>query len=187
MAAIEKPFSCAAPELVRQIRSGSHAAYELFYRMEFLNLVHFSESYLHDENRARDIAQETLLALWEHRHQLNPEKNLRSFVFTVARNKTLNELRRRKLFAPTGLEDEALHLLEDLSVEEHIDALQLSVLIEKVWEKLPKPIGKTFSLSREDGLKNREIAAREGISEKTVEYRLRIALGRFRELFKDFI
>lgn len=185
MAAIENQFSGAAPELVRQIRGGNHAAYELFYRMEFLNLVHFANSYLHDEDQARDIAQETLLVLWEHRHQLNPEKNLRSFVFTVARNKTLNELRRRKLFAPTGLEDEALQLLEDPSVEEYIDALQLSVLIEKVWDNLPKPIGKTFALSREAGLKNREIAAREGVSEKTVEYRIRIALGRFRELFRS--
>ena len=180
-------FAQAAPELVQRIRKGDHAAYELFYRMEFLNLSHFAGSYLRDEERARDIAQETLLALWENRRLLNPEKNIRSFVFTIARNKTLNELRRRKLFAPTGLEDEALELLEDHSVEEQIEGLELAALIEKVWKKLPEEIGNTFSLSREEGLKNREIAAREGISEKTVEYRIRVALGRFRALFRQFV
>ena len=153
--------------------------------MEFLNLVHFADSYLHDKERARDIAQETLLALWENRQRLQPERNIRSFVFTIARNKTLNELRHRKLLAPTGLEDEALDLLGDHSVEEQIDALDLTVLIRKVWEKLPKDIGRTFSMSREDGLRNREIAAREGLSEKAVEYRIRVALGRFRELFRN--
>ncbi len=152
--------------------------------MEFLNLVHFADSYLHDGERARDIAQETLLALWENRHRLQPERNIRSFVFTIARNRTLNELRRRKLLAPTGMEDEALELLEDHSLEERIDALDLATLIEKVWNKLPKDIGKTFSMSREEGLRNREIAAREGVSEKTVEYRIRVALNRFRELFE---
>ena len=153
--------------------------------MEFLNLVHFADSYLHDKERARDIAQETLLALWENRQRLQPERNIRSFVFTIARNKTLNELRHRKLLAPTGLEDEALDLLGDHSVEEQIDALDLTVLIRKVWEKFPKDIGRTFSMSREEGLRNREIAAREGISEKAVEYRIRVALGRFRELFRN--
>ena len=155
--------------------------------MEFLNLVHFAGSYLKDEERARDIAQETLLALWENRRTLDPAKNVRSFVFTIARNKTLNELRRRKLFAPSGLEDEALELLEDHSVEEQIEGLELAALIEKVWNKLPKDISKTFALSRAEGLKNREIAAREGISEKTVEYRMRVALGHFRQLFSKFI
>lgn len=155
--------------------------------MEFLNLVHFSASYLHDEGRARDIAQETLMALWENRRRLDPQKNIRSFVFTVARNMTLNELRRRKLFHPTGVEDEALELLEDHSVEEQIESLELASLIQKVWEKLPKDIGRTFAQSREEGLRNREIAAREGISEKAVEYRMRVALGRFRELFQHFV
>ena len=178
-------FTNAAPELVERIRKGNHAAFELFYRMEFLNLVHFADSYLHDKERARDIAQETLLTLWENRQRLQPERNIRSFVFTIARNKTLNELRHRKLLAPTGLEDEALDLLGDHSVEEQIDALDLTVLIRKVWEKLPKDIGRTFSMSREEGLRNREIAAREGISEKAVEYRIRVALGRFRELFRN--
>ena len=180
-------FAQAAPELVQRIRKGDHGAYELFYRMEFLNLVHFDGSYLQDEERARDIAQETLLAVWENRRKLDPGKNIRSFAFTIARNKTLNELRRRKLFQPTGLEDGALELLEDRSVEQQIEGLELAALIEKVWNKLPKDIAGTFALSREEGLKNREIAAREGISEKTVEYRMRVALGRFRELFRQFV
>lgn len=176
-------YSMAAPELVRRIRSGDHSAYELFYRMEFLNLVHFIHSYIHDQEKARDMAQETLLTLWEHRGLLDPERNIRSFVFTIARNKTLNELRR---MAPTEQVHEALALLEHPSVEENIHALELSSLIEKVWESLPKSIGETFSLSRRKGLKNKEIALQEGISEKTVEYRIRVALGHFRKLFEDF-
>lgn len=180
-------FTLAAPELVNRIRQGDHAAYELFYRMEYLNLVHFAGSYLKDEERARDIAQETLLSLWENRRMLDPSKNIRSFVFTIARNKTLNELRRRKLFSPSGLEDHVLELLEDHSVEEQIESLDLAALIEKVWNALPKDIGRTFSLSREEGLKNREIAIREGVSEKTVEYRIRVALHRFRDLFHKFV
>ena len=53
-------FTLAAPELVDRIRRGDHSAFEFFYRMEFLNLVHFAGSYLKDEERARDLAQEFL-------------------------------------------------------------------------------------------------------------------------------
>ena len=176
-------FSNAAPELVERIRGGSHEAYELFYRMEFLNLVHFTGSYLQDDEKARDISQETMLSLWENRRLIDPEKNIRSLVFTIARNKTLNELRRRKLFSPGADVNEALALLEDNSVEEHINALELSSLIEKVWDSLPQNVAGTFALSREEGLKNRIIAEREGISVKTVEYRIKVALKSFRKLF----
>jgi len=155
--------------------------------MEFLNLVHFTNSYLHDEERARDISQETLLALWENRHRLEPGKNIRSLVFTIARNKTLNDLRSRKLFASSVSADQALELLEDHSVDEQINALELETLIDKVWNKLPKKIAVTFAQSREEGLKNREIAAQQGISEKTVEYRISMALKQFRQLFQKYL
>lgn len=180
-------FTKAAPDLVRRIRSGDREAYELFYRMEFHNLVHFTASYLHDSEKARDISQDTLIALWENRHALDPDKNIRSFVFTIARNKTLNELRRQKLFAPAAGIDEALELLQDGSAEECINALELSSLIERVWKSLPGKIGSTFAMSRDEGLKNREIAAREGITEKAVEYRIRTALKQFRKLFENNI
>ena len=151
--------------------------------MEFLNLVHFIGSYLQDKDKAHDLAQETMMALWENRSSLDPERNIRGFVFTIARNKTLNELRRRNMFTPGGQASESLAQLEDNSVDEFIDALDLPALIENVWKSLPEKVETTFALSRRDGLKNREIAVLEGISEKTVEYRIKVALRRFRALF----
>lgn len=179
-------FAKAAPDLVERIRKGEHRAFELFYRMEFLNLVHFSDSYLSDPEKARDIAQEALLALWENRSQLDPARNLRSYVFTVARHKTVDELRRRKFAAPSEEIDSALECLQEDTVNQYINALELSALMEKVWKSLPEKIGRTISLSRDEGLKNREIALRDGVSEKTVEYRIRVALGQFKKILKLF-
>lgn len=176
-----------APELVNKIRSGNHDAFELFYRMEYLNLVHFADSYLNNKDKARDIAQETMLSLWENRHGLDPEKNIRALVFTIARNKTLNEIRQNKVLFSSEEADNALALLLDASVEENINALDLSRLIQKEWDMLPQKARETFSMSRDEGLKNREIAEREGVSEKTVEYRMKTALDRFRLVIKNNI
>lgn len=180
-------ISYCARELVDRIRRGEHYAYELFYRMEYLNLVHFADSYLHNKEKARDIAQETMLALWENRQYLNPEKNIRSLVFTIARNKTLNQLRQNKMLFSSEEVSSALDLLEDHSVDENINALDLNKLIHKEWDMLPEKARKTFSMSRHEGLKNREIAEREGVSEKTVEYRMKTALDRFRLVIKNNI
>ena len=177
----------AAPELVNRIRQGDARAFEVLYRMEYLNLVHFAGSYLGDPEKAKDISQDSLLALWENRSRLNPDKNIRAFLFTIARNKTLDELYRRRFLSPAGKDiDTAINLLEDNAVEDHINRLDLNSLINKVWQSLPAKIGRTFSLSREEGLKNREIAGLEGVSEKAVEYRIKVALKRFRDFLKSF-
>jgi RNA polymerase sigma-70 factor (ECF subfamily) len=181
-------FAKAAPELAKRIRRGDHSAFKLLYRMEYLNLVHFVHGYLHDPEKSRDIAQDTMLALWENHSIINPSRNLRALVFTIARNKTLNELRHLKLFTPTAEEyDRALELLQDNSVEEYINALDLSALMEKVWDSLPENISRTFTKSRIDGLKNKEIALLEGVSEKAVEYRIGMALKRFRRAFAKLV
>ena len=59
--------------------------------------------------------------------------------------------------------------------------------MEKVWASLPEKVGRTFTQSREEGLKNREIARVQGISEKAVEYRIGIALRRFKLAFSKLI
>lgn len=154
--------------------------------MEFLNLVHFAGSYLQDRGKAEDIAQETLASLWEHRKALDPGRNVRALLFTIARNKTLDELHRRKFFDLQPLAEDYITLLQDNSVEEYISGLELSSLLKKVWDSLPAKIADTFSTSRHDGLKNKEIALRDGISEKTVEYRIRRALKEFKKILKHF-
>lgn len=179
-------FEKAAPELTDSIRSGDHGAFELFYRMEFLNLVHFANSYLQDKGKAEDIAQESLVSLWEHRRSLDPQRNIRALVFTIARNKTLDELRRRRFFGTLPADPESISALEDNSVDEYIGALELKTLMRNVWNSLPQKVAGTFASSRHEGLKNKEIALRDGVSEKTVEYRIRVALRQFKKILKFF-
>lgn len=170
-----------AEQIMQGIRDGNSRMFELFYRMEFLNLVHFVNAFLHDVEKARDVSQETMLSLWENRTLLDTGRNLRAFVFTIAKNKTINSLRTGKHFTPVI--EESLSLLEDNSVDEYINALDLTALIQKEWNFIPQK-EKDMLLYRQGGLKNREISALEGVSEKTVEYRLKTVRARFKKIFK---
>lgn len=176
--------------LAEDIRDGDRKAYETFYRLEFNNLVHFIYSYTTDRERAMDLAQEVLCTLWEKRLSIRPEANLRAWVFTIARNRTINLLKERKLFSdPSAREsiDSRILALEDPSVDSLIDSLELASLIRKTYDSLPEAARDSFRMSRIDGMTNREISEKKGMSIKSIEYHIRISLRLFREKLKDYL
>ena len=69
-------YSDKAKYLAAQIKEGDIKAFELFYRMEFNNLVYFVDSYVHSLELAEDLAQETLCAVWECRDRIDSNGNL---------------------------------------------------------------------------------------------------------------
>jgi len=169
-------------EILEAIREGDECAFEVFYRMERNNLVHFISHYAVLLPQAEDIAQDTLLKIWETRETLNPSGNLRALTYTIARNRTLDYLRKKT----DTLSLDACAYLEDDSLDAQINALDLARLIEKTFDSLPEKIRGTFILSRQAGLTNREIAEKEHISVKTIEYRISAALKSFRKIKESF-
>jgi len=178
-----------AIQLAADIRRGDVKAFELFYRMEFNNLVHFVDSYVHSVELAEDLAQETLCAVWECRDRIDCNGNLRAYTYKIARNKTLNALNSKALFADTSrrLElNEDIMALEDASLNNLIESLELAQLIEDVWNSIPESARESFTLSRKEGKTNKEIAKIRGLSTKAIEYHIHISLNLFRKMLKDF-
>ena len=176
--------------IAEDIRNGDGKAFEMFYRLEYNNLVHFITSYICDSEKARDLAQDVLCTVWEKRYSIRPDSNLRAWVFTIARNRTLNFLKEKKLFSDPSLTDileERTAALEDPSVEHLIDSLELSSLIRKTFDSLPDTARETFHMSRLDGMTNREISAKKGLSVKAVEYHIKISLRHFRNRLKEYL
>lgn len=164
--------------------------FELFYKMEFNNVVHFVATYLDDTAMAKDIAQETFITLWNRRTTINPELNLRSYVFTIAKNKTLNHLRDNHLNSRETINpDNISHNYQALShhsVTGEIEALEMDKLITNICNKLQEPSRTFFILNRFNGMSYGEIAEHAGVSIKVVEYQIKKALLFFRKKFKHY-
>lgn len=172
-------------EITLAIKAGSKDIFRSVYRAEYDNLVHFIYSYTRNKQDAEDIAQETMLAIWENRDTLDPDRNFRSYLYTIARNKTLNYLRdNAKHNMGKSLEDSEFLLntlaLSSPSVEEEINALELQTFIDRVYLSLPEKVVNTFKMSRLDGMTYNEIAEELGITAKIVEYHIHIALKALR-------
>lgn len=177
--------------IIDAIKSGNEKAFELYLRAEFNNVMFFAGQFLRDSMLAKDVAQETFIALWNSRENLDPSYNLRSYIFTIAKNKSLNMLRAKHYSAADPLEKREIQVyinaLTSDVVSTRIDSLDLEKLIEKTYKNLPDKIKDSFILSRKLGLTYEDIAKRKGISVKAVEYHISLALKLFRKRLKDYL
>lgn len=172
-------------EIALAIKAGSKDVFRSVYRAEYNNLVHFVNAYLHNKQDAEDLVQETMLTIWENRDTLDPEKNFRSYIYTIARNKSLNYLRdNAKWMKDTPLYDSDNLInsmaLSSRSVDEEINFMELQGFIERVYLSLPEKMVNTFKMSRQEGLTYNEIAEKLGITPKMVEYHISITLRALR-------
>lgn len=170
--------------LSEAIRSGSETAFEAFFRAEFRNVAFFVNRYVRDDVQAEDIAQESFLALWRTRDKLDPSQNIRNYLLTIARNRSLNYLRdvaNRRGGTLEGREAEIYaRILQLPEVEQRIEALETEEMMAHVYRSLPDKARDMFVMNRQEGMTYAEIARKQGVSVKVVEYNIVLALKAFR-------
>lgn len=172
------------------IRASDTEAYEVLFKAEYENVKFFIQHYLHDTAEAEDLAQETFAALWTNRDRIDPTRNIRSFLFTIARNRALNHLTMLRTRMTDPLEKSVVNLsIESLSSDHmisRIDALDMKRIIDLVYEKMPELTRKIFVMNRDENMTYEEIAESTGLTVKKVEYNMVKALKQFRNKLSIF-
>lgn len=176
--------------LVRELREGNERAFEVLFKYEFENVVFFANQFVRNELVARDVAQESFIALWSSRERLSLDKPVLPYLYRIVRNRALNVLR-DKLHKASVLEKAGMEcdmaLLKDDVLESVVDAGRLERIIAEAWESLPGKIRESFILSRRDGLSYDEIAMKRGLDKKAVEYQISLALKHFRKRLRGYM
>lgn len=75
---------------------GDERAFDELVSLYRNTLVLFISSYLHDLAESEDVAEEVFIDLYLKRRRYTAEATFKTYLFKIARNKALNELRRRK-------------------------------------------------------------------------------------------
>ena len=176
--------------LVLAIKSGDGDAFAELFSLEFRNIKFFAHQYLSNMEQAEDVAQETFLSLWGNRTTLTDNSNLKALLLTIAKNKSLNVLRLHANSKTDSLErPEILLNIKALSssyIENQIDATSLANAIEQASKELPEHVRASFDLSRLENRTYEEIAKIKGITVKSVEYHISLALKHFRRRLARF-
>lgn len=142
-------------------------------------LVAYANQYLRSEEDAREAVQDVFLGVWNNRGHLQLDDSLRPYLFTATRNKALNYLEKRKMQS-VPLEAVAHQEGHLPGAEARLQAEETRAIIFDEVNRLPERCREVFLLSRREGLSYKEIAGQLGLSEKTVENQVSIALKRLR-------
>jgi len=130
-----------------------------------------------------DKAQDAFVKLWENCKKV-AFSSAKSFLFTVANNMALNEIKHQKVvlehqkLRPKDFtnEDPEFLLEEEQFLKQYQDALS----------KLTEDQRVAFSLSKIEGKKHSEIAEMLGVTQKVVEYRIYSAFSLLKKELKGF-
>jgi len=148
---------------------------------------------LNDPIAAEDVAQDSFLALYRHLNQV-PAAAFRPWLFRVARNLCLDQLRRRKfklsLFRDLQKDDDQPFTPTDggsVRPDEVAETREAQEAIERAISELPTKFREAFLLCEVEGMSYEDAAAVMGCPVKTVSTRLFRARQRFTSLVSRLI
>lgn len=172
-------------ELYLKLREGDERAFQVLFRKYYQAMCHFANQFVTNHETAEEIVQEMFVKLWEKRSVLNIETSVKHYLFRSVRNHCLNQIQHEKIkkqYASKVLESAS----QEINPDDYFLEVGLIKKIEQSIDSLPPKRREIFRLSREQGMKYKEIAEVLDISVKTVEAQMGLALKHLREELKDF-
>ncbi len=179
-------------KLIANYLAGDEKLLEILIHRYLKPIYSFVYRYVGNEQEAEDITQEVFVKAWRNLKKFDRNKSFKTWIFTIAKNTSIDWLRKKKtipfsefenekgenkfierLADPTSLFDE---LLERVGIEEMLDA---------AINQLAPKYRMVLFLRYNDHFTFREIAGILGESLNTIKTRHRRSIAILRKLLKE--
>ncbi len=160
------------PSLVEGVRSGRPAAVERLVARVQDRVRGWAARFTDDEDAADDVAQEVLIGLERRVSRFRGASRFSTWLFAVTRNVALSQRsrdRRRAMLLERRLETEGI---EQETVEQDPDAVQLANLVMRYYDALPKRQRSIFEMVDLQGMTPADVARQLGMEQVTVRAHL---------------
>lgn len=166
-------------DLILQVARGSEEAFAGLFDTYRDKLYSFILAISGNAEVSEDVVQDVFLKIWQDKQGLMQIQNFNAYLFRMAHNHILNLLQRKAkeiliLGEMARQANTSKEIYADLDFKEAYDAYQKAV------ESLPVRQKQVFILSRQQGLKQEEIARRLDISVTTVKSHMQSAMRSIR-------
>ena len=163
-------------------------AYQGLYEILFKQLKNFSFSFVKSNEAAEEIVSDVFIKLWQIRSRLMEVDNLTVYLYTIAKNFSLNYITKNYKNPVVSLDKIEVEVFVNLNNPEelcisadHVKAIRQTI------RQLPPQCSLIFQLVKEDGLSYKEVAEILHVSIFTVRNQVAIATRKIAETLPVYI
>jgi RNA polymerase sigma-70 factor (ECF subfamily) len=179
----------ADAELMRRVAGGDKAAFTALFERHHPSVARFALRFVGDRARAEELAQDIFVKLYRNAKSYRPSAKFKTFLFRVATNHCLNEVRRGEYrvvtHEPQQPEEEKETLEASLpggvSPDEVLAGRELERAVNQALAKMSERERAAFTMCRFEGMAYRDIAEALDASEAAVKsliHRATLAVAR---------
>jgi RNA polymerase sigma-70 factor (family 1) len=167
------------------IANGDQEAFSHFFHALKNKIYSFSYSFTHSKEAAEEITQEVFIKVWTNRKSLCQIENVDAWLSTITRNLCFNYLKK------LALEKRAKEVFKkeeeriDQNVEHYVSYKERVAQVAEAVDQLSPQQRLIFTLNRDKGLKNEEIAHQLNLSPNTVKTHMVTALRKIRSFLES--
>ncbi|WP_428928786.1 sigma-70 family RNA polymerase sigma factor [Marinibacterium sp. SX1] len=173
---------CPWIDHVARIRAGDQVAFGALFRHFAPRVKGFLVKSGADAAQAEEITQEVMATVWHKAHLFDPARaSVATWIFTVARNRRIDMLRRQRRPEP---EDLPWGPEAEPDQAEVMGLQQESAQLRTALQDLPETQRELIERAYFGDMSHREIAAQTGLPLGTIKSRIRLALDRLRHAMK---
>lgn len=167
--------------LQSRVALGDTGAFRQIFDGLFSNLTKFSFSFVHSKEAATEIVDELFVQLWIKRADIMKINDLRVYLYTATKNASLNYISKKaKQIEDEPYENLQVQMTDLVSPEQIMITKEILQKIKEAVDSLPPRCKLIFKFVREDGLSYSEVAEILGLSIKTIDSQMVIAVSRIR-------
>ncbi len=144
-------------------------------------LFYFINAYTNDREESEEIVQDVFLRLWNRRESLDDSLSLNSYIYTIAKNLSIDYIRRKKVkIFPIDYLNENYFIVHNKG-ESNLITHELEIKFDEAIEHLSPRMKEVFKLHRKDNLTYSQISTQLGISVSAVEKNISSAIKSIRK------
>ena len=180
--ASNKREPAVTPEVVASLRNGMHEAFDTVYLHYKKPVTLFIYKLTGSAEETEEIVQEVFVNIWAKRDQIDVTKNIKNYLFTIAKNTALKKIYRGNV-AGHRLSGRELEIPDMMDTDALLRERDLKLLMEIAVGRMPEMRRNVFELYRTRNLSNEEIANELNISKENAQKHL----SRARKDIKDLL
>lgn len=167
------------------ISNGDQEAFRRFFNAFKNKIYSFSFSFTKSAEIAEEITQDVFIKVWTSRQSLAEIENMDAWLSTVTKNLCFNYLKKQALERKVASVLQQKQPLSDQNVEQYLSYKEKVIQVAEAVDQLSPQQRLIFSLNREKGLKNEEIAHQLNLSPNTVKAHMVSALRKIRSFLES--